>query len=199
MVKSLRGTRVGTTTAPTCRFRPRAQCSAQRSSPRTSHRRAGPTCGPRYEALDDTTRTRVDGMSAYHSLYYSQGRAGYMPSKRNEQGGYAQYGFHDMEPSLRPLVRDPSRDAPAELVHRSSRVRHRRDGFRRVRTLPRRSERLGVPPRIYFHEWEVGDAVVWDNRRLMHRATPFDMTQPRRMWHTRIAGERESELALNHR
>ena len=46
--------------------------------------------------------------------------------------------------------------------------------------------------------WDAGDAVVWDNRRLMHRGTPFDMTQPRRMWHTRIAGEPESELAANH-
>ena len=45
------------------------------------------------------------------------------------------------------------------------------------------------PPRVYFHDWAVGDVVVWDNRRLMHRATPFDMTEPRRMWHTRIAGE----------
>ena len=52
-------------------------------------------------------------------------------------------------------------------------------------------------PRSYHHEWTVGDTVVWDNRRLMHRATPFDLTEPRRMWHTRIAGERESELALN--
>jgi alpha-ketoglutarate-dependent taurine dioxygenase len=53
--------------------------------------------------------------------------------------------------------------------------------------------------RVHHHEWEVGDAVIWDNRRLMHRGTPFDMTEPRRMWHTRIAGEPESELALNHR
>ena len=45
----------------------------------------------------------------------------------------------------------------------------------------------------------MGDTVVWDNRRLMHCATPFDMTQPRRMWHTRIAGEPDSELALNYR
>ena len=41
--------------------------------------------------------------------------------------------------------------------------------------------------------------MIWDNRRLMHRGTPFDMTEPRRMWHTRIAGEPESELADNHR
>jgi hypothetical protein len=32
----------------------------------------------------------------------------------------------------------------------------------------------------------------------MHRATPFDMTEPRRMWHTRIAGARPSELATNY-
>ena len=51
-------------------------------------------------------------------------------------------------------------------------------------------------PRSYHHEWNVGDTMVWDNRRLMHRATPFDLTEPRRMWHTRVAGERASELAL---
>jgi alpha-ketoglutarate-dependent taurine dioxygenase len=51
---------------------------------------------------------------------------------------------------------------------------------------------------VHFHQWSVGDTVIWDNRRLMHRATPFDMTQPRRMWHTRIAGEPATELALNH-
>jgi alpha-ketoglutarate-dependent taurine dioxygenase len=52
---------------------------------------------------------------------------------------------------------------------------------------------------VYFHEWEPGDAVVWDNRRLMHRATPFDLSRPRRMWHTRIAGDPQFELAINHR
>ena len=42
------------------------------------------------------------------------------------------------------------------------------------------------------------DAVLWDNRCLMHRATPHDPGQARRMWHTRIAGERPSELASNY-
>ena len=58
-----------------------------------------------YEALDDETRDLVADKVAYHSLYYSQGRAGYLPSKRNDDGGYDQYGYHDMEPSLRPLVK----------------------------------------------------------------------------------------------
>ena len=53
------------------------------------------------------------------------------------------------------------------------------------------------PRFVYVHTWHLGDLVIWDNRSTMHRATPFDMTEPRRMWHTRIAGERDSELASN--
>ena len=138
---------------------------------------------------------------AYHSLYYSQARAGYMPSKQNDGGGYDQYGYHDMEPSLRPLVKVHPDTGRPNLLHRAPRLRHRRAW---IPTSPRRlldrlNEWACQPPRVYFHQWEVGDASIWDNRRLMHRATPFDMTQPRRMWHTRIAGERASELAVNHR
>ena len=43
--------------------------------------------------------------------------------------------------------------------------------------------------------WD-GDAVVWDNRRLMHQATPWPLDQPRVMWHSRIAGDPDTELAL---
>ena len=52
------------------------------------------------------------------------------------------------------------------------------------------------PPRVYHHDWTPGDAVVWDNRCLLHQATPWDMTQPRVMWHSRIAGDPRSESAL---
>ena len=52
------------------------------------------------------------------------------------------------------------------------------------------------PPRVYHHRWTVGDAIIWDNRCLLHRATPWDMTQPRVMWHTRLAGDPVSEAAL---
>ena len=54
-------------------------------------------------------------------------------------------------------------------------------------------------PRIHHHQWTAGDAALWDTRRLMHRGTPLDMTEPRVMWHTRIAGGPASELADNHR
>jgi len=31
----------------------------------------------------------------------------------------------------------------------------------------------------YRHEWQVGDLVMWDNRRSLHRGLPFDERLPR--------------------
>jgi len=28
-------------------------------------------------------------------------------------------------------------------------------------------------PRTYHHDWTPGDAVIWDNRCLLHQATPW--------------------------
>ncbi|MEQ9125331.1 MAG: TauD/TfdA family dioxygenase, partial [Alphaproteobacteria bacterium] len=40
---------------------------------------------------------------------------------------------------------------------------------------------------VYRHSWRVGDLVVWDNRCTMHRARPFDLTEPRDMRRTTVS------------
>ena len=152
-----------------------------------------------YEALDPATRQRLAGMRAYHSLYYSQGRSGYMPT-RNSGGGYDMYGFHDLEPSLRPLVKvHPETGRPNLLIGRHAYGVEGMSAEESEAFLDRLNAEACRRPRIHHHHWSAGDAALWDNRRLMHRGTPFDMTEPRVMWHTRIAGDPASELADNHR
>ena len=146
----------------------------------------------------EQARDLIQGLSAYHSLYYSQGRAGYLPTSKNEQGRYELYGYHDGEPSLRPLVKiHPETGRPNLVIGRHAYGIPGLDPDESERLLDRLNEQACQPPRVHYHRWEVGDAVVWDNRRLMHQATPFDLTEPRVMWHTRIAGDRPSELAIN--
>jgi alpha-ketoglutarate-dependent taurine dioxygenase len=53
------------------------------------------------------------------------------------------------------------------------------------------------PPRTHHHTWSPGDAVVWDNRCLLHRARPWDMSEPRVMYHARIAGDPTTEFAAH--
>ncbi len=42
--------------------------------------------------------------------------------------------------------------------------------------------------RVYRHEWEVGDLVIWDNTGVLHRALPYDATSPRDMHRTTLHG-----------
>ena len=40
-------------------------------------------------------------------------------------------------------------------------------------------ERATYASPTYRHEWQVGDLVMWDNRRSLHRGLPFDERSPR--------------------
>ena len=152
-----------------------------------------------YEALDSATVTEIDDLCAYHSLHHSMARANLLPTTKDADGGYNQYGYHDLEPPLRPLVKvHPDTGRPNLLIGRHAYDTVGLEPQESIRLLDSLNEFACQGHRTYHHQWQVGDAILWDNRRLMHRATPFDMTQPRRMWHTRIAGERATELALNH-
>jgi alpha-ketoglutarate-dependent taurine dioxygenase len=148
-----------------------------------------------YDALDGKIKARVEGLAAYHSLHYSQGKLGH--DTRKSDGEYSGYGFHDGPVSLRPLVKThPETGRKSLLIGRHA---HNIPGLSQAesdRLLQELVDFACQPPRIYHHDWTPGDAVLWDNRCLLHRATPWDMTQPRVMWHSRIAGDPGSEAAL---
>jgi alpha-ketoglutarate-dependent 2,4-dichlorophenoxyacetate dioxygenase len=42
---------------------------------------------------------------------------------------------------------------------------------------------------VYAHTWRVGDLVMWDNRRTMHRGRPFPVDEPRDVRRTTLVGE----------
>jgi alpha-ketoglutarate-dependent taurine dioxygenase len=152
-----------------------------------------------FQALDASTQQRVREMRAYHSLYYSMDRVGLLPTATDDQGRPKGYGYQVETPCLRPLVKRHPETGQENLV--IGRHAHDIEGMDRHESeafLDELCEHACSADRVYHHQWAVGDAVLWDNRRLMHRATPYDMNQPRRMWHTRIAGDPTSELALNH-
>jgi alpha-ketoglutarate-dependent taurine dioxygenase len=42
----------------------------------------------------------------------------------------------------------------------------------------------------YRHEWQEGDLVIWDNRCVLHRATPYDTARHKRlMQRTTVSGD----------
>jgi alpha-ketoglutarate-dependent taurine dioxygenase len=149
-----------------------------------------------YDALDQATRAAIEGLAAHHSLYYSQSKLGHQPNP-GEKSDYSGYGFHDGPVPLRPLVKThPETGRKSLVIGRHAHNIPGMDPAESKRLLEGLVEFACQRPRTYHHQWTPGDAVVWDNRCLLHQATPWDMTQKRVMWHSRIAGDPRSEAAL---
>ncbi len=147
-----------------------------------------------YDALPDDLRAKVEKLSAYHSLYYSQAKLGHFPRPGS---AYSGYGFHDGPVPLRPLVKiHPETGRKSLLIGRHAHNIPGMDEVESERFLQELVDFSCRPPRVYYHDWSPGDVVVWDNRCLLHRASPWDMNEPRVMWHSRIAGDPASESAL---
>ena len=143
-----------------------------------------------YDELSPQMQEKLEGLSAHHSLYHSQSKAGYTHKTDHL------YGFHDKGAPLRPVIK-----THPETGRKS--IYTGRHAYGIVGMAPEESEALldalmedaCQPPRTYRHSWQVGDLVVWDNRCLMHRARPYDTNHPRVLRASRIAGEPETELA----
>lgn len=146
-----------------------------------------------HDALDDATRERIADLLAYHSIKYSQAKAGF----RSTAGGGYSYGMEVDDAPLRPLVKvHPVTGREALFIGRHA--------FGIPGLAEDESEKLlgdlldfaCRPPRVLQHRWSPGDLAVWDNRCVLHRARPYDGSVPRVMHHTRIAGDPATESGV---
>jgi alpha-ketoglutarate-dependent taurine dioxygenase len=140
-----------------------------------------------YDALNDSVRERIETLSAHHSIHYAQARRGFSHDDRN-------YAVGEALETLRPLVKvHPETGRKSLLIGRHA---HAIPGLSEADSEAFLDEITAFacrPPRTYFQDWRPGDLVVWDNRCLMHCVKPWDMAEPRIMWHTGLSGDPASE------
>lgn len=143
-----------------------------------------------WDALDEDTQAKLDGLSAYHSLYYSQAKAGFSHQTDNL------YGLHDKGAPLRPIIKThPETGRKSIYTGRHAYGIPGMDEAASEALLAELLEQACQPPRTYKHTWQVGDTVVWDNRCVLHRACPYDPQHPRVLRGTRISGDPATESA----
>jgi alpha-ketoglutarate-dependent 2,4-dichlorophenoxyacetate dioxygenase len=126
-----------------------------------------------YDALPETMKSKLDGLTAPHSLLHSNRQLGLPDFSAEERAA--------MPPAERPLVH-----------------RHPGSGRKTLYLASHASHIVGWPvPEgrvllndliefatqrefVYQHQWQRGDLVMWDNRCTMHRVRPYDEVHHRR-------------------
>jgi alpha-ketoglutarate-dependent 2,4-dichlorophenoxyacetate dioxygenase len=135
-----------------------------------------------HRALDEATKSRIDGLITIHDFDYgrrkidpnlvsAEERAAVPPVRQAMVLDHGTYGKSLYLGAHCARVEGWSEEASRELI----------DGLMAFAT----QERF-----IYSHPWRAHDMVLWDNRAVLHRATPFANRAERRlMVRTTIAGD----------
>jgi len=150
-----------------------------------------------YDALDDDTKALIAKLSAHHSLAHSQAELGEETKAGDSE--YIGYGLDVENIPLRKLMKlHPETQQPSLAVGRHA---FGIPGLEADESQALLDQLINFATadeaRVYQHQWGVGDAVIWDNRCLMHRACDWNFSEPRVMFHSRIAGDPLTEAALN--
>ena len=136
-----------------------------------------------YPALPEDMKRRVAGAIADHDFSWSrdQIRPGFFTAE--ERATYP--------PVRHPLVRtNPVNGRPALFLGaHASHIEGMpiEEGRALLKAL---LDHVTQPQFRYRHEWREGDLVVWDNRCVLHRATPYDSTRYKRLLQrTTVSGD----------
>jgi alpha-ketoglutarate-dependent 2,4-dichlorophenoxyacetate dioxygenase len=125
------------------------------------------------EALSPEERVHLATLTAWHDIFHSRRILGFDEMNEAELGRYP--------PVLRPLLsrhEESGRDTLLLASHIAALSGYGPDeSAAMMRDL---TARATVPANVYSHQWRPGDLLLWDNRCVMHRATPYDeLAHPR--------------------
>ena len=128
------------------------------------------TCAA-FEALNPQRQAMLEGLQAEHSLMHSRAVLGFTDFTPEERAA--------LPAVVQPLVNTHPRTG-RRSIYVASHASHIlgmdvADGRLLLMELIDLASRTGTYP----HEWRVGDLVMWDNRRSLHRGLPFDERYPR--------------------
>jgi alpha-ketoglutarate-dependent 2,4-dichlorophenoxyacetate dioxygenase len=140
-----------------------------------------------YDALPERTKREIDGLEAEHYSLHCRLLLG--------DDAYTDEQKKQIPPAVWPLV-DTHRGSGRKVLFVGAHARQ-------IMGWPTAESRIFLAEllehatqreRVYVHEWQVGDLVVWDNRASLHRGRRYDIAERRELRRTTINDTPEAML-----
>jgi alpha-ketoglutarate-dependent 2,4-dichlorophenoxyacetate dioxygenase len=125
-----------------------------------------------YDALDDATRARLEGLQVHHTITHSRAQLGFEFSAEEQE---------KLKGAVHPLVVANPRTGRRALYLASHAAKIMGWPVPEGRLLIRELMDHAIQSEfVYSHTWRVGDLVIWDNKSTMHRGRSYDDANHRR-------------------
>jgi len=135
-----------------------------------------------YDALDDERKALIEDLVCEHSQMFSRAQLGFTEFTEEERERF--------KPVLQVLVRAHPSTGRKSLYLSSHAGSILGWPVPEARFLLRDLVEHATQRKfVYSHKWRVGDLVIWDNRRTMHRVRPYPAEEARDMRRTTLKGE----------
>jgi alpha-ketoglutarate-dependent 2,4-dichlorophenoxyacetate dioxygenase len=140
-----------------------------------------------YDTLDERTRGEIAGLEAEHYALHTRLLLG--------DDAYTDEQKKAIEPAVWPLV-DTHRGSGRKVLFVGVHARQ-------IIGWPTAEGRLFLADllehatqreRVYVHQWQPGDTVIWDNRSTLHRGRRYDLAERRELRRTTINDTPEAML-----
>jgi alpha-ketoglutarate-dependent 2,4-dichlorophenoxyacetate dioxygenase len=135
-----------------------------------------------YDSLDEERKALIEDLVCEHSQMFSRAQLGFTDFTEEERERF--------KPVLQVLVRTHPSTGRKSLYLSSHAGSILGMPVPEARFLLRDLVEHATQRKfVYSHKWRVGDLVIWDNRRTMHRVRPYPAEEPRDMRRTTLKGE----------
>ena len=128
-----------------------------------------------YERLDAAWKARIAGLRAVHNLDFSR-------TRRHGEDLMSEAQRREAPPVDHPIVRLHPETGETVLYHGDHAESIVGMPYDEGRALIEDLNALAIHPDLtYEHRWTPGELILWDNRSVMHKATPYDPAVQRRV------------------
>ena len=145
-----------------------------------------------YETLPETLKQQIEGRTIKHDSVYTLD--GYLRDGSGERLDPETIDVSKIAGPSHPIAR-----THPETGRKALYIGRRQNTYVNGLPIPRSETLLDalwahaaaqVPTASWHHSWQVGDLLIWDNRRIMHRRNAFPPDSRRIMHRTQIKGDK---------